>query len=327
MVKLPLLSLITGDEFLRREKIKALLDSLIPEAYRSSNLNRIYPDDFNWAALIAQAGTPSLLGGPQVFWVSQVERMKKEDWSPLERWCQTQAKQDLASRGVLQYAPTYIIFEGEALPKTHALIKLAERFGHYRHLEARAGESNRDLWREKLKRSGKTLTPGAWRVLEERFGGVMRLLDSCLDQLIVYSDAPTIDEQAVENLAVRFLRYEPFDLTDALASKDVPKAILIFRYFFELEGDMPSAIGLLHWQLKRIWQAKKALARGRSPDQVGREIGISPYRLSGFLNQVKRFELATIERFLDELWRLDWDAKTGACEPVIAMETFLAGVR
>lgn len=317
MVKTPALHLITGDEFLRRGKIKALLDSLIPEELRTTNLIRIYPEDLDWAALLAQAGTPSLLGGDQVFWVSQVERMKKEDWAPLEAYLKT----------ATGHPSAYFIFEGDALPKTHALIKLAERFGRYVHLEARPGESNRDLWREKLKRAGKTLTPGAWRALEERFGGAMRLLDSCLDQLIVYSDVSIIDEQTVENLAVRFLKYEPFDLTDALASRDVPRALSIFRYFFELEGDMPSAIGLLHWQLKRIWQAKKLVTGGADSHQVARAIGIAPYRLNAFLAQVKKFELAAVERFLDELWRLDWDAKTGGSEPVIALETFLAGVR
>lgn len=319
MVKNPLLYLVTGDEFLRRERIKALLDPLISEDLRSSNLSRFYPDDLDLAALITQAKTPSLLGGAQVFWVSQVERMKKEDWAPLDAYLKS-----AAGAGPIS---TYFIFEGETLPKTHALIKLAERFGAYCYLEARPGESNRDLWREKLKQAGKTLTPGAWSTLEERFGGAIGLLDSCLDQLIVYSDVSPIDEQMVENLVARFLQYEPFDLTDALARKDVLLALTIFRYFFELQGDMPSAIGLLHWQLKRIWQAKKILARGGSNDQVARTIGISPYRLNAFLAQVKQFELASIERFLDQLWRLDWDVKTGGSDPVIAMETFLAGVR
>ncbi len=317
-----LLFLFTGDEFLRRQKITALLDQFIPEPLRASNLFRIYPDELNWRELTAQARTPSLLGGVQVFWIAQAERIKKDEWALLESFLTAASREKNPS--------AYLIFEAENLPKTHPLIKLAQRFGAYAHLE-RGGEEKgeekcMDLWREKLKRAGKILTPNAWRILEERLGGSSRLMDSCLDQLILYSSGTTIDEEAVHKLSTQFLTFEPFDIAEALAQRNIAKALTIFRFFYELEGDMSSVVGLLHWQLKRIWQAKRILKRGGTDDEVAQLLRISPYRLTAFLNQVKKFDFSVVEEFLNQLWQLDWDVKTGASDEVTAMKTFLASI-
>lgn len=309
----------TGDEFLRRRAINALLDELVPSELRPSNLFRIYPDEFDLSRLITLAQTPSLLGGAQVFWVIQAERIKKDEWSLLESFLEP------LSRG--KSSDSHFIFEADSLPKTHVLIKLAQRFGIFSNLERRGEEKSRDLWQEKLKQAGKTLQPDAWRVLEERLGGSNRLMDSCLDQLMLYSSGSVIDAETVNKLSTQFLAFEPFDLTEALAQKDIAKALSIFRYFYELEGDMASVIGLLHWQLKRIWQAKRILKREGNDDEAGRMLKVSPFRLASFLNQVRKFDYSAVGTLMDELWRLDWNVKTGASEEITAMETFLASVK
>ncbi len=315
----PPIFVCTGDEFLRRRTINALLDELVPKDLRPSNLFRIYPDEFDCSRLITLAQTPSLLGGAQVFWIIQAERIKKDEWTLLESFLEANSRRRSSS--------SYFIFEADGLPKTHALAKLAQRFGIFSNLERRGEEKSRDLWREKLKRAGKALAPDAWRVLEERLGGSTRLMDSCLDQLMLYSSGPVIDAETVNKLSTQFLAFEPFDLTEALAQKDIARALSIFRYFYELEGELASVIGLLHWQLKRIGQAKRILKRGGNDDEVGRMLKVSPFRLASFLNQVRKFDDSAVGELVDELWRLDWNIKTGASEEVTAMETFLASVR
>lgn len=319
--------LVTGDEFLRRSTIEPRLDRIFsPQSprhgevegtsHRSTNLFRIYPDDLDWPSLIAQAQTASLLGGTQVFWVSQVDRIKKGDWSLFESYCRRPAPL------------SYFVFEADRLPRTHELIKLARRYGEHIGLDTRgAAETGLAILREKAKRAGKELTPGAWAGLTDRLGGAPRLMDLCLDQLILYVEGRTIDEQAVNRLATQWLRYEPFDLTEALAQKRVSEAIKIFHFFYELSGDVTSTVGLIHWQLRRLWQAKRILARGGRTDEMARTLRVPPFRMHQFLSQVRQFDLKTIERLIEELWEMDWKMKTGACHESIAMETFLAGVR
>lgn len=311
----PFLYVFTGDEFLRRHKIESLLRELIsPEAtsLRLTNFSHLYPEDLDWTSVFTQAQTPSLMGGNLVFWISQAEDIKKGDWSTFESYC-SKALPDV-----------YFIFEADELAKAHPLAKLQANFGKHIHSGTQGPDSGFQILRNKLKQFEKTMTPGAWQILEERLGASQRLMDMALDQLVLYSEGSVIDEAQVRALASEFFQHEPFDLTEALARKDTSEAIQVFHYLYDLSGDLTSVVGLIHWQLRRIWQAKRILARGAGPDEVGRKIRVPPYRLSSFINQVRRFELETLERLIEKLWKLDWNSKRGIGEETVAMEILFA---
>ncbi len=313
-VSKPCIYLFTGEEFLRRNKIEALIDQLVPQELRSTNLIHLYHDDLNWDVILEQASTSSLLGEAQVFWISQMEKVKKADWSAFETYS---AKPN---------AQSFFIFEAEELPQTHALLKLVQSVGKHIHCAEQGRETGLEAIRTKLKRFGKKITPDAWQTLEDRLGGSLRLMDLAVDQLILYADTETIDETSVQTLTREFLRFEPFDLTEALAAKDIQKAMKIFHFFYELSGDITSIVGLIHWQLKRIWQAKRMIAQGGSRDEIIKTLRVPPYRLAGFLNQAKQFDLLKIEKLLNQLGQIDWNSKTGAFDEKVAMEVFLAAV-
>lgn len=310
----PFLFLFTGDEFLRRTKIETLIDQLIAPELRSTNLTHLYQDDLDWNQVLEQATTSSLLGGAQVFWVSQVEKLKKADWTPLETFCQKPSGQ------------SFFIFEAEELAQSHTLVKLAGTYGKHVHSAESGRESGLEAMRSKLKRFGKKITPDAWQVLEERLGGSLRMMDLAVDQLILYSDTELIDETSVQNMTREFLKYDPFDLTEALAERNTQKAIKIFHFFYGLSEDMTSIVGLIHWQLKRLWQAKKMLDQGSPKEEIMKTLRISPYRFGGFMAQVKQFDLDQLEELLNQLWRIDWNSKTGASDEKVALEAFLASV-
>ena len=147
-----------------------------------------------------------------------------------------------------------------------------------------------------------------------------------LDQLILYAESSQIDAAMVQKLTSEFFRYEPFDLTRALGRKDIPSALQIFRFLYDLTGDTASVVGLLHWQLKRIWQAKKVLAEGGLGRDVSQVCGIPPFRLAAFLEEAKRFELSSVEKLLEALWKIDWGVKKGNLQETAALEAFLASV-
>lgn len=308
----PFLFLLTGDEFLRRKKVESLIQQFIPAANRSTNLFRYYPDELNWPAVFTQARTVSLLGGAQLFWLPEANRIKTGDWPLFETYCSEPAPE------------SYFVFEAEEIPGTHPLLSLAKRFGSHQHFDQKQ-KGGFDLLREKLKRAEKTLTPGAWNALQGRLGDSLSLMDRCLDQLILYASGDTITEEMVSQVSSEFLRYDVFDLTDALIRKDQSASLAIFHFFYELTGDVASSVGLLHWQLRRIWQAKDMLKRGASQSEMAKALRIPPFRLDSFLKQIERFDFAAIEKLIESLWRLDWESKTGAVDEQIAMETLLAG--
>jgi len=310
----PFLFLFTGDEFLRRSKIDSLIGTLVPPSLRLTNLSHLYGYDLNFPALLTQAGTPSLMGGAQLFWISRAEEIKKGDWAAFETYCARPLDQN------------YFIFEADELSDAHPLLKLVARSGKRMDFEGQNTKSGMEVLRAKLRSAGKKLTPDAWEALEERLGGSLKLMDLALDQLVLYSERSEIDETQVRDLTKAFLHYEPFDLTDALIRGDISEALKIFNFFYELSDDLTQITGLIHWQLKRIWQAKQILAHGPNQAELAKTLRIPPFRMAPFLKQVERFEIKRVERLLHLLWQFDWDAKRGAVNERAAMETFLAKI-
>ena len=68
------------------------------------------------------------------------------------------------------------------------------------------------------------------------------------------------------------------------------------------------------------------LTQGGGRDEMIKILKVPPYRLAGFLNQVKQFDFRQVEKLLSQLGYMDWNSKTGAYDEKIAMEAFLAGV-
>lgn len=305
---------LTGDDFARKIKIESLLQTFLPGDSRTTNLFRYHADDLDWAALIAQAKTVSLMGGHQVFWVSEIDEIKVKAWENFAPYCEHPVPE------------SRFIFEAMDLDKGHPVFTLTKKYGTHLHFSESRSDSAYDYLREKLRRAGKRMLPSAWQALEERSGGARRLMDLCLDQLILYVDGDTIEEDDVIKISAEVLSYDPFDLANALAVKNIPLALKIFHHFYDLDGDMTGSLGLVHWQLRRIWHAKRLLRQGNSREEIGRALRISSYRLPDFLNQVQQFEESSLEKLIRELWQTDWKSKTGANEPLVAMESFLASV-
>lgn len=255
------------------------------------------------------------MGGAQVFWISQADEIKKSEWASFERYCTHPAPQ------------SYFIFEADELEKAHPLLKLAGRYGVHTDFKkyGRASLAGMEVFRAKLKKAGKKLTPGAWELLEERLGGSLRFMDLALDQLILYSENAEIDETQVRNLTKAFLQYDPFDLTDALIRGNVSEALKIFNFFHELSDDLTQITGLIHWQLKRVWQAKRIAAQGGREGEVAKALRIPSFRVVQFLKQIERFDTKRIEELLYLLWEFDWNSKKGTVDQT-AMETFLVNV-
>lgn len=305
------LFLVSGDDFLRRQKIDSLIEQFLSRELKSTNLYRIYADDLDWNQVLAQAKTVSLLSGIQVFWISGAEELKK-DWEEFETYCQNPVME------------SKFIFDCETIPAAHPLSKLVQKNGVHSNFEIPGPETGLKVLQDKVRRAGKSLTPTAWQLLEERLGGSKSLMDQCLDQLVIYSDKSVIDEIEVQALSSELFRFEPFDLTDALLAKNTARALEIFHHFQAVSNDIMGTVGLIHWQLKRIWQAKQMLKKGEDTQMISKTLKIPPFRLNGFLRQVQSFDLLLIERLLQDLWKIDWSSKTGALDQVTAVESFIA---
>ncbi len=308
------LRLFIGDPFIRRSKIESLVRRLIPDHERYLNLLRFDGREMVCDELVRQARSFPMIGQKQVFLVRDFVKWRKEDVSFLEQYFLTPAHW------------SFFIFETDELRQDHAITKLASRYGETVVCLPEERKSAVSMIHEKLKSQNRKMTREAWELLSEKTGGDLSLLDMCVDQLMLYADENrVIDKNDVDKLAQEFFVYDSFDLTGAILEKNPAKAVKVFRFLYRLEGNSIGVIGLLNWQFKRIWQAKKILLK-EGQEALRRKIKM-PFSLYGrFVQQVSGFQWSDLQLAFDKLFELDWKVKTGALDDKVALESFIVEI-
>jgi len=307
----PLVILLVGDPYIRRKKIDVLISKLIQAESRDFNLFRFNLKETSAVEIVRQARSMPMMGENQVFLIQNLQEWKKDAAEIFEDYFKKPA------------AWSYLILEADELKLDHPAAKIAVRYGKRIDCAERDHRDILDLIHQKLKNENCNLTRQAWQMLEEKTGGNLTLLDACVDKLILYAgDKPTIDAKVVEGLADQMIEHDVYDLTNALSDKNAKKALEVFRYLYDLEGSAMAVIGLLNWQLKRIWQAKKILNE-EGESALTRKMKVSVYQLPHLKRQAGRFSEAQLKKAFDQLFDLDWKVKTGACHDQVALEAFL----
>ena len=309
--KAPLLTLFVGDLYLRRKKIDVFLDQILPKENRLLNFLRIDLKETPVSQILTQARSFPMLGKRQVFLIQNPAELKKDQFVLFEEYFQNPA------------GWSYLLLEAEQLEEGSPLSKLIVRFGERVDCTQNEKRSGVDFIHRKLKSANRTITKEAWQFLEEKTGGNLTLLDACVEKLMLYVDEKIpIDLPATAKLVDELLCFDSFDLTDAICERNPAKALQVFHFLYDLEGNGMMVIGLLNWQLKRIWQAK-VISREKGEGAVARTVRISPYRLPGFLRQVSKFGFDELNEAFHQLFEIDRKLKTGAYHDKVALETFI----
>ena len=115
-----------------------------------------------------------------------------------------------------------------------------------------------------------------------------------------------------------------FQLTNALLSRDREKAVRIFHELInDSETDIVGLIGILHWQLRSLWQGAALLEDGVSESEMLSRTKIQPYRQRPFMAAVRGFGVRKLEIAVEALYQLDKQSKVGQAEGTPGLESWL----
>lgn len=306
--------LFVGDPFLVEQKVESLI-----QAIQKENPGEIACQVYNLSesaleAILTQARTLPFFSVAQIFRLRQIERLKKTDLEFIADY--------------LNHPPrgTYLVFEAQELEKTHELVKRVRSAGEVHFLdESQKKDASIRFIQEKLKHFGKSMTSEALNLLQEEAGEHPVLLDSMLDRLIFYAgNKSQIDESMVETFHEELGYVNVFELTDALASRQTGAALaLLHKLMEDQEKDWVALLGLVHWQIRRLWRAKVSEEEGVPDAVILRKIRISPRQMPSFTRQLKSFSRGQLETALEGLFQLDWKMKTGQVEGPSAFEAWV----
>ena len=312
-MKFPLFVLV-GDRFLCEEKRKEILNTLQKEWGPDFQMSVRRAGDIPTKDLISEARTLPFLASWQALCLRDVDQCTKEDVALWREYLKS------------HHPKTILLFESESLERDHPLFESAAKARQVFSLEREGGRLAARLIEEKLKSADKRMTAEARKLLEERLGDSYSFLDSVLEQLIVSSgEKREIDRSAVEAFDEKLQQWEGEDLLEAMSELDFTKALTILNNLLELNfRNFPAVVGLLHWQLRRFWEAKRWQAEGLNEQEISSRLRLFSGRAAHFYKQLSSFTLREIEKILAGLFELDWQLKSGRADGRYEIEVWLS---
>lgn len=306
--------LFSGDSFLVEEKSRAVLAEAEKKYGPQLARQTFYLKDTPLESILTQARTLPFLAEFQVFLIRECEKMKKEDLEALAQYLDKAP--DTAS----------LVFESEAATEKSPLFELAVKHGQALVIEKERGRSAAHRYiEEKLRQFGKTMPPGVRRRLEDEVGDSPMFLDSILNQLILYAGEKTeITDEMLDLFEEKWAQADAFQLIDAVFSGDAARSLAVFHELTDSsDGDVLVLIGLLNWQLKRLWQAAVLLEEGQSEGAIQKKCKVFPKHAKSFMAALRRLNRGTLEEAIEKLFRLDWAVKTGETGDLMGLERWI----
>src|SRR3990167_1631773 len=167
----------------------------------------------------------------------------------------------------------------------------------------------------------KNISSVAAQKLFEDVGNNLAIIDKHLEKLSIYlGEKATIDERDVDALVGGDRNRTAFEMTNAVAQRNVAGALKILGQMLTHGEDSVRIISLLAWQIKRLWRAKQILKQGGDERKVTSELQVVPFFAKRFFEQVKLYTEEDLMKNHALLLETDVKSKTSSFGTQLLLE-------
>ena len=142
-----------------------------------------------------------------------------------------------------------------------------------------------------------------------------------LDKLTLYPGTITIE--VIENLISQPLEDNALELTNALFSNDLSKALSVLNDLTVNRIEVFSLIGLISASLRMMTQVLMLIELGKSDTEIASMLNISSGRLYYLKRDIQNRSCKEILKVLNDLSQLDQDIKSGRIDGQTGLELFI----
>ncbi len=299
------------DAYLRTQAIHTILrDELGPDD-AGLGPTRLDGDSADLAQVLDEVRTFSLLGDRRLVIVEDADGFITRYRQALETYCEAPSDSGC------------LVFVCDSFDARTRLFKTVQRLGQAIKCESPRGRAVIAWILDRARTAyAKHLSPDAAARLRELAGDNLGVLDSELSKLALYvGGRDTVVPADIEALVGNNREENVFAVLDAMAEGDAGRALQYWEQVLATDRAAPGrAIGGLAWGVRRLLQAKHALAAGTPMTQLARQFFTEPAVLKRRLDRVSAEQL---ERRLVDLLQADLDSKTGFSPVDSSVEKFI----
>ncbi len=326
---IPKLFLISGEEgYLVEDTAKKIINILLPGEQKESGLEIIYARDTDIKNIISAIKTPSLFALKRVVWIKDCENL-------LEK--KSEGFDEVAEHSIPDN--TYVILTAEKAGE-----KIGEVIEFSSFKENKKSDKNQvyEFAQLKLKKSGKQLSPPAFEYLLSFTGVNLRQIINELDKLELYcKDKDNITEDDINILVPKSVEYAPFAMSDAVAEKNLPKAMKLLEEFFRAKNTGYSLVPMLTKRIRLLLQIKILIEKGDIPQDIVRKgyydqktyssaskklSGQHPYLIFKIAQQSIKFQKEELIADIKRLFETEVSIKPRKVPQQLALELLIAKI-
>ncbi|HEY4484190.1 MAG TPA: DNA polymerase III subunit delta [Candidatus Paceibacterota bacterium] len=123
-----------------------------------------------------------------------------------------------------------------------------------------------------------------------------------------------IKEADLDKIVTPELAFNNFDLTDAIASKNHRKAILLLDQYLSENGDPNAILGLIIFQFRALLRVKSLIKKNVPTNRIAGLTKLHPFVAAKASSQAKIFDQEELKKIYQHLHSLDLEFKNGQTE-------------
>lgn len=152
-------------------------------------------------------------------------------------------------------------------------------------------------------------------------GNNLDVISNEIDKLDLYKEDKIITKDDINNISSKAIENNIFELINAVSSKDIGKALLIYDDLLLINEEEVKMISILGDHFRLIFQTKTLIESNYSEYDISKELDVHPYRVKLARNSSISIEEA--KNNMLKLFDLDVAIKTGKKDKKAAFRLYL----
>ncbi|MBI1977063.1 MAG: DNA polymerase III subunit delta [Candidatus Omnitrophica bacterium] len=306
--------LIAGNsDFLKQEALEKIKARLFSKGLHKNNIERFYAEENTLYQALDAARTPPLFSSDRLVIFHDADLTQGAPAEEILRYLKTPQE----TSTLILVTPDEKI-SSSLLESLKGLCQVMVLDIPY--------ENQLESWIvQRVNAAGKKIETQGAKLLKELIGSDLRTLIVEIEKLVLFTgERLLITAGDIEQLATDSIHYSGFVLGDAFAAKNLSGALTVFLRLLDERKSVPEVVGLISWQLQRLFQAKQILHQGGSWDEISRGLRISsPFLLRKLQQQLAKWSVSELKEATRTLLLVDTSAKKGEWPPQLALEDWM----
>lgn len=260
---------------------------LLPESEASFNLTVFYGRDASWPDVVNACRRYPMFAERQVVLIKEAQHMR--DIDKLEAYLENPLSSTLLVIG----------YKEKKLDSRRKFAKLIKEKGEILSIKKMYERELKEWTEELIKNKGIAIAPRALALLTDHVGNDLQRIENELEKLILnLGDRKAITEDDIEKYVGVSKEFNVFELQNALAIKDVSKALRIIQYFEAnpKAGPIQLLIPSLYGFFSKVFMV---FGVGSGDEKMlAATLGVPPFSVKNYTAAAKNFGYPGVEKIL-----------------------------